>query len=303
MPDALPARRICVVVNPDSGSVKRRPDALAVLEETLGRTAELRKAPSGALVGAAQRACDDGADMLVAAGGDGSIMALAGVAIERDVPLGVLPLGTFNYFARGNAIPEEIEDAVQVLERGRETRVTVGEVNGQIFLNNASLGVYPLILKSREETYRRLGRHRLAAHWSVLKTFARSQRLMRLSLENGHEARMLHTPLLFVARSAHQLETFGLTGPDCIREDRFAVFSSPEGDSRGLFRRAWKLVRRRMRPGVDFEMYCLDDFSIGSPRRRVLVACDGEKFRLATPLRFRVRRDALRLVVPTSEAA
>ena len=75
-------------------------------------------------------------------GGDGTVAAVASRLVDTDRRLGILPLGTLNYVARGLGIPTEIPDAIRVLLEGREGRVDVGDVNGRVFLNNASLGAY-----------------------------------------------------------------------------------------------------------------------------------------------------------------
>ena len=99
---------------------------------------------------AAERAVKEGTAGLVAAGGDGTVNTLAGVAVDAGVPLGVLPQGTLNHFAKDLGIPTDLDDALEVVLAGHTRRVDVGEVSGRIFVNNSSLGVYPRIVRLRE---------------------------------------------------------------------------------------------------------------------------------------------------------
>lgn len=292
-------RSICLIVNAGSGRVRQDPEAVEGLARALGPRVEVREIRSGKDIEAAARsACDDGFDIVVPVGGDGTIMSVAGVIAGRDVALGVLPMGTFNFFARGLGIPQEPDKAASILRTGKIRTMSIGEVNGRVFLNNASVGVYPRILRAREAVYRRFGRHRIAAYWSVLKTFMRFQRPMRLSLRAEGTSEDLRTPLLFVARSAYQLEEYRLAGAEAVNAGDFAVFAAPDGSRRDLFVQAWRLVRRNMQPGEDFTLRCVKTLTVSTRKPRVLVACDGEKFLMDTPLEFRMRPDALKVIVP-----
>src|ERR687897_3792644 len=96
---------------------------------------------------AALEAADDGAESLAVAGGDGSVAAVAGAAVERDLPLVVVPTGTLNHFARdlGLDLARPL-CALDAFDAGHERRVDVGRINGRPFINNVSLGVYAEML-------------------------------------------------------------------------------------------------------------------------------------------------------------
>ncbi len=303
-PEKPASRRICVILNQGSGQTDHAQDAIREIEQLLEGHGEIRKIADGHdIQAAAEQAVDDGFDTLVPAGGDGTIMTVAGVAARRGVTLGILPFGTFNFFARGLGLPEDPVEAAERLLSGETRDWPVGEVNGQIFLNNASLGIYPMILREREATYRRFGRHRLAAYWSVVKTFLRFRRPLRLTLHLPGGSKSIRTPLLFVARSAYQLRYFELAGSECIDSGKSAVFVAPDGSVWDLFRQTWRLVRHSMRPGEDFDLHCLSDFTVEFKRKSVLVACDGEKFRMSSPLHFSVRPKPLQVIGPAEIAA
>jgi diacylglycerol kinase family enzyme len=112
----------------------------------------------------------------------------------------------------------------------------------------------------------------------------------------------VRTPLLFVARSAYQLESFGLAGSDCVAEGRFAVFAAPDTGRAGMFLKSWRLVRQKMEEGRDFDLLCADEVTIAAKSLHLTVACDGEKRRMRTPLRLRVHKDALDVFAPPEEA-
>ena len=294
-PDRAGIRVIC---NDHSGRNSREAEAIDLAMKVLGPRAELCHVKGRDIAETARQAVRDGCATVVAAGGDGTIMAVASALNGSDCALGVLPLGTFNFFARGYGIPEDPEGAAEVIAAGHARPIDLGAVNGRLFLNNASIGVYPAILKERETVYRRWGRRRIAAHWSVLKTFWRFRRPLKVEIEVDGETRRFRTPLVFAARSAFQLEHFGLQGADCIREGGFAVFVSPDEGRFGLLSDAVRLAVKQMRLGEDFELICADRLVINTNRRRQLVACDGEKFAMEGPLEFEMVRHAFRIIVP-----
>jgi diacylglycerol kinase family enzyme len=295
--------RICVICNEGSGRNSREAQAIETAMEVLGPGAVLRRVRGEELDDAARDAVARGFDAVVAAGGDGTIMTVAGTLLDRGTRFGVLPFGTFNYFARGLGIPEDPKGAAEVILGGLTRKVSLAEVNGQVFLNNISLGIYPAILRAREDVYARWGRRRMAAHWSAAKTFLQFQRPLFLTIRADGEERRVRTPLLFVARSAYQLESFGLAGADCVADGRFAVFVAPDTGRAGMFHKAFRLVRKTMSEGRDFDLLCASEVTIATRSRHLTVACDGEKIRMRTPLRLRLHPDALEVFTPPAAVA
>jgi len=291
----------CVVVNAASGR-RKEPSFEGTLSAALGRHPgqfAISSAEGGAELDAAiRRAVDGGHPVLVAAGGDGTITAVAEAAAAHGRALGIIPMGTFNFVARGLGIPETPDAAVDLLMERRERTVSVAEVNGRLFLNNASIGLYPAILKEREGIYRRWGRSRLAAYWSVVKTVFGAFRPLHLRVSVDGAVIRARTPLLFVARSAFQLEHYGLEGAEALRDDRFALFLAPDASSVRLLALALRLASGGLRAGRDIELVTGDEILVESTRRRLLVARDGERTHMSPPLRFRIHRDALRIIAP-----
>ncbi|HVG33349.1 MAG TPA: diacylglycerol kinase family protein, partial [Pyrinomonadaceae bacterium] len=132
---------------------------LAELFSERGSDARITLAKSGnEIVELARRAARDDCHTVIAGGGDGTINAVASAVVGTDKRLGVLPLGTLNHFAKDLKIPLDLEGAVSNIFDAHVARVDVGEVNGRIFLNNSSLGLYPSIVRQREKQQERLGR-------------------------------------------------------------------------------------------------------------------------------------------------
>lgn len=297
----LSACRLCVIGNLGSGKKDGRQQAEAIRAALEGRVAEfaLRATDRGEqLAGLARRAVEDGFDIVVAYGGDGTQSAVAGALTGTQTVMGVLPGGTFNYFARDLGVGETVEDALETLLDAKVRPVDVGQIEDLVFLNNVSLGAYPHILKTREGIYERWGRSRLAAYWSVLVAMRRLRHPMRLTATVDGQDRHFITSLVFVARSAYQLDAFGLDGADAIRAGNFALLIAKARKPLPLLRSAFRLAFGFSAKDSDFDLILTDRLVIETGKRWQLIAHDGEKTRMVSPFHLRVRHGDLKVLVP-----
>jgi diacylglycerol kinase family enzyme len=301
LPDQGEAGQICVLLNASSGA-----EADRAVKGALGRAFarypglfELRVMEDGdMLADTCRRAMKDGFRTIVAAGGDGTISGVAGQLAGSGRTMGIIPRGTFNFVARGLGIPEGIDQAIDLIAKGPSRAFTLGDVNGCTFVNNASIGIYPRVLKEREGTYKRWGRSRMAAHWSVLRTFATFNSPLRMKVTVDGKVIRAKTPLAFVARSAFQLEHFGLEGADCIRDGGFALFLAPDSSRLKLLTGALRLARGGMSAERDFELICGRDIIIETLIPSHVIAMDGERNPMTGPFHFTLRKDAIQVIAP-----
>ncbi len=304
---AAEPQRIAVVMNRKSGTNSRDREAVTRAMEVFGRDratlyqwAPKKQQPIAEVVG---QALDDGADTVVAAGGDGTAMAVAGAMLGQEASFAVLPLGTFNYFARGLGLSEEAGEAAQGILDARPHPIRVGQVNGTVFLNNASLGIYPAVLKQRESVYARYGRRRIMAHWSLLQTFLKFQRPMHLTIDADGKRIEARTPLLFVSRSAYQLAAFGLEGAGAISDDAFAVLIGKGKTRADLFRTAFRLCTNTAEEGRDYDFLAARELTVASRKKKTLLAYDGEKGLAPSPFEFRMSAAPLTIRLPKEAPA
>lgn len=290
---------LCVLANPKSGRNSRDAQAIDRAMAVFGPKATLRRWEKGENLDAVvARAVADGFTTIVAAGGDGTVNGVAHGLLGKDAHFAVLPLGTFNFFARGLGLPQEPDAAARAILNGSPHRISVGTVNGQLFLNNASLGIYPRILQLREDVYARWGRSRLLAYWTVLTTLIRFQAPRRMVLETDFARIDVRSPLVFVARSAYQLRRFGLSGAEAISDDAFAVFVALGGSRWHLLKLAAHLALGRVQEGDEVQLIPTRSLTVYTHRRRPRVAYDGEKGHMRAPLKFRIHENALSLILP-----
>lgn len=249
----------------------------------------------------AARAADQvrqGFDLIIAAGGDGTMGAIAGALAGKGSSMGILPLGTLNHFARDLGIPPDLDEAAQVIAAGRERRVDIAEVNGRAFVNNASIGLYPLMVVDRDAQRERLGRSkRLALIVASLRTMARfHSRRLKLGIDGG-EARV-DTPLLFVGNNDYRLAFPGAGSRDSLEEGELCVMVMRSKSLPGFLAAT---ARALVGLGGKDDMARLDsvkELKVDSPRSQLTLAIDGETAAMAPPLTFRIRPQALRVIVP-----
>lgn len=293
--------RVCVIANRGSGR-KQGADIAETLREVLqGRVAELEihgTDEGTALPDMARDAVRRGFDLIVAAGGDGTQAAVASAVAGTETAMAVIPGGTFNYFARDIGSGETVEAALKIFDAPALRRVDVGEMNGMIFLNNVSFGAYPEILRRRESIYKRWGRSRVAAYWSAAVALWNLRHPLRLVVRSHGEERRFTTALAFVAKSAYQLDSFGLEGADCVRKGQLALLVARARRPGPLVRSAMRLAMGKSARYQDFNLVCAEEIRLETEPAHEYVAHDGEKTWMDSPFQIRVRKGALKLLVP-----
>jgi YegS/Rv2252/BmrU family lipid kinase len=243
-----------------------------------------------------------GVAAVVAGGGDGTQSAVASRLVDTDMVHGVLPLGTLNHFAKDLGIPLKIEDAVRTVAQGRVRQVDVGEVNGRVFINNSSLGLYPEIVRARELQQMHLGKSKWRALASaVLRVTERPHGLAVRIATEGEEA-LRRTPFVFVGNNPYIMEGFRIGARAGLEQGQLAVYLGRRRGRLALVRMALRALMGRLQQDVDFEQLAGEAFEISTRYRRIRVAADGEVFMMDTPLRYRIRPRALRVMVPQPAA-
>jgi diacylglycerol kinase family enzyme len=227
--------------------------------------------------------------IVVAAGGDGTLNAVAQALRGSSTALGVIPLGTFNYVARTLGIPSDAGAAAQALLDAHPVALQVGQVNGHAFLVNASVGLYPQLLEDREAFKAIYGRSRAVAMLSGLSTLLREPRQWRLRIETEQGRRELRTPTLFVGNNPMQLARIGLPEAEAVGAARgvlAAVVLRPVGTLRmlglALQGALGQLGEAEQVESFAFRRLVADPVGL----LRVKVALDGEVIRLRPPLVF-----------------
>ena len=295
-----------VVLNPGSGAqdAEQTREVLSNLFKSAGRRTAFFDVDSHTPLA---QACDSaGAQahrqggILVAAGGDGTVNTAAQAALRHGCPLGLIPQGTFNYVARDHGIPLEVEAAAQALLRARPCPVQTGRVNDQVFLVNASLGLYPRLLEDREAFNARFGRTPWTAVISGLGTVFRWRRQMTLDIDLDGRHTVLRAPTLFVANNRLQLERLGVDAAiaEDLRQGRLAGLVPKPVGSWSMLMLALRGALGRLDEADEVRSFSFQQLELRvRGRRRIKVATDGEVRVMNPPLRFSVAQP-LQMMIP-----
>ena len=286
------------------------PQALsALIEDTFsqaGRNVEIVLAPPGELSTLAARAAEKAQRLstaIVAVGGDGTVSTVAQAAHAQGCVMGVVAQGTFNYFARTHGIPTEPEQALLALLDAQVVPVQVATVNKQVFLVNASLGLYPELLEDREAYKARFGRSRFVALAAACITLLRSHRQLRLDIELGDFVYKVRTPTLFVGNNRLQLDQFGVQASagrtQAFEEGRVAAVMHKPIGTLAMLRLMLHGAMGTLGEAESVKSFQFSHMVVRPGQRRVKVAMDGEVSWLRSPIEFLVPSKPLFLLQPS----
>jgi diacylglycerol kinase family enzyme len=241
--------------------------------------------------------------IIVAAGGDGTINTVAGAVAGTDLPFAVVPMGTFNFFARNLGIPLEAGAATQALLDGHARPMPVARVNGRIFLINSSVGLYRRLQEEREQFKRRFGRNKLVAVISGLATLLHHHRVYEVRMEMDGKPVTVRTPMLFFGMNSLQLEKLEVPAASCIERGLLAVLMLRPMSRWKILGFALRGVLHGLNDAENMHTHCASKVTVRWRRaRKMKVAVDGETMECDLPLRYEVMRDALNVIVPRNPA-
>jgi diacylglycerol kinase family enzyme len=294
--------RVAAIINSAAGSVSGGgvdAGTLSDLFRKSGLEPDIRFVPGEQAADAARDAVSGGAEIVAAGGGDGTIRAVASALVGGDVPLGVIPLGTLNHFARDLGIPVELPAAVALLAHGSVRALDVGEVNGEIFVNNSVLGFYPPIVKVRDRLRRVRDLGKWAATAVALLKVAPHIPTLRVRVTAEGRSIVRKTRFVFIGNNEYELNMFTYSARSRLEESGYLYLYVARAQSRfGLVGMALLGLVRDLKKMRGFDCWSVPELSIETDRKALSVYLDGEVIVLETPLHYRTRERALRVVLP-----
>jgi diacylglycerol kinase family enzyme len=295
--------RVGIILNPTSGPRPHTAEEVLAIFQELGFDPDIRAVADGAEVAGATRALvQDGHTTVFVAGGDGTVSAAAGALSGTGATLGVLPTGTLNHLARDLGLPASLPQAARAQAAAGTRAIDVGEVNGRVFLNNVSLGLYPAFVRARGHT-RRLPRVRkwLRAAGAVLALFVRFPMLRARITVDGRALRR-RTPIIFIGNNEYVIDGPGLGMRPALDGGRLSLLLTRRRGPWGVVMQIVRASRGTLRGSRDIEETTGCEIVVGSRRGHIHAAIDGEVVTLGTPLKCRVRPGALRVLWPGAPA-
>ncbi len=295
--------KVSVVMNASAGSIgseqcKEKVQQVTDAFTAAGVEVEILLCEPARLTETARKAAAAGCDAVVAAGGDGTVSACATGLAGGQVPLAVLPLGTLNHFARDIGMPNDLGEAARIIAHGHMRRVDVAELNGRVFVNNSSIGLYPEMVMHRDVEQKQSGRGKwqamLLAAWRVLRKF----QLMTVRVSTPERTTMVRTPFVFVGNNAYSTTIVALGKRAALDQGQLGLYVLR---SHGRLKMMWVVLQSlfgRAQAARELDVELITEVKVSGTRRRVTVALDGEVVRMTTPLHYVSRPGALGVLLP-----
>lgn len=295
---------VLVLLNHAAGSATD--DAPLRIRESFARQgvqADVRAVDPNDLGKVARQAASEPFDAVIGGGGDGTLNTIASALAGTGKPFGVLPLGTYNHFARELGVPLDLDEAAATLVKGVPRDIDVAEVNGQLFLNFTGVGFHPMMVARREEE-QQTGRRKFVAMLLAFVKVFQSLPILRVGLSTGG-ARPIRrtTPSIIVCTNAFQMKAFGVDNISYAERGVLNVYVAATTSWLALAVLFLRGMLGRLRASRNFEARVLPDLTIHLHRRRVAVSIDGELTELRTPLVYKIRRGGLRVLMPPEAPA
>jgi diacylglycerol kinase family enzyme len=298
--------RVVVLLNRGSSpqQCEEKERAIRAAMEGAGITGEIVTCEPARLTETARRLADrDGVDAIVSAGGDGTASSVAAGVVGTGTPMAVLPMGTLNHFARDLGMPTELGEAMKAIAAGKVTQVDVGEVNGRAFVNNSSIGLYPEVVRMRDRDRHEKGRNKwfamVLAAMRVLWRF----RLLAVRVEMPHRVLSMITPFVFVGNNDYSTNVGSLGQRERLDSGRLALYIVR---THGRMHTILVLLRAmfgRAEAVQELETERVTELWVAPHERSIKVALDGEVFRMAAPLHYRIRPGELAVIASVAAAA
>ena len=238
-----------------------------------------------------------GVRLFVAAGGDGTITNIVQPLVNADATLAVIPVGTYNHFAKDLEIPLDWHKALDVVLNGETRQVDTARVNDRFFVNNVSLGLYPELVARREERGRDYPRWkaRLYAAWRTLQKYPS----VTLNIESEQDQEVVRTHVFLVSNNSYDLSRIGVEAArNTLEGGRLSVYWLPHISRWKMMKFVGHYLAGRVRETPGFRSFRTVSMKMHSPRKTLRVGVDGEVFTMATPLIITIVPKSLLVMVP-----
>ena len=300
-------KKFIAFINASAGTAKAKSkdDLRALIGEILaqhGIEAELRFPNPEELPHLLTEARESEVDGIIVGGGDGTIRTAAAALMGSKIPLGVLPLGTLNHFAKDLGLPTKLEGAIAVIAHNNVMRVDLGEVNGEVFVNNSSIGIYPFMVLDRERIQEEEGKRKWhAAFYAAIRALKKFPlRKLRMRVEN--ETVLHRSPVVFIGNNDYGLDPGKVGKRERLDGGELSVHIAKVESRQGFLLLVLRGLLGKLRVSRDLKTLKGRFAEITSNTSRMPVALDGEVEFLTPPLRYVIKRQALKVFVPRATA-
>jgi diacylglycerol kinase family enzyme len=238
----------------------------------------------------------NGYDAIVAAGGDGTISSVSSVLADGNIPLGVLPLGTLNHFAKDLNIPLDFDEAAETISLFRIKKIDLGEVNGRIFINNSSIGFYPKLVKHREIHTEKLGLNKWLSMGVALINVFRRFPSIDVKLHSEENSIRIKTPFVFIGNNDYKIDLFNLGTRTSLDKGKLCIYFPNTSGKMSIMKFAFLTLLNKIKQAEDFIIDSSENIILETRKKFLDVSADGEVIKLKTPLHYKIKPLCLKVI-------
>lgn len=293
-------RQIAVIINTGSGQAELEEKFTEIRNAFQANRleADFFLAYDGAsLKEAVHKAVEQEHKVIVAAGGDGTINAVASQIINSKTLLGILPAGTFNHLARDLGIPTELDQAVKVIAQSNSIKIDAGQVNDKAFLNNSSIGIYSKLVRYRQGQQKEGWDKKRAMIRAIVGVLWRYS-FWNVEIGIGEVRRLYRTSLVFIGNNKYDVDGFDIGTRKSLSSGKLCLYILKDSGRFGLIRLGLKSLFRILSKRDLFEPHTVTEVHLKTRKKLLKVALDGEVVTLPSPLEYKILPEALNVIVP-----
>ncbi|MEO6696135.1 MAG: diacylglycerol kinase family protein [Ignavibacteria bacterium] len=292
--------KISIVINDSSGSTEQQETEKLIKEafDEVNIHYDLFFLKGNEIENKIKNLITENPDAIVCGGGDGTVSIAAGILSQGKIPLGVLPLGTLNHFAKDIGMPLDIKEAAKVIARNRIQKIDIAEVNGRRFINNSSIGLYPHIVKKRDIDQKENNRSKWVAMFFASIATLKNPRLYNVTIKTNEDKAQLSTLFIFVGNNKYIMKFFNPGTRDRLDEGLLTLCITRCKTRWCMIRLTFKALFNKLQEENDFEMHFVEEVTLDTGNKKLSVSMDGEVVKLSSPLTYKILPKILSVIVP-----
>lgn len=288
--------KAAIIINEKAGQGKR----LTEISEYLAKgnfKYDVFKISGKSITDILEKVSDKNYETLIAAGGDGTISTVAEKAVNLNRTMGIIPAGTLNHFAKDAGIPLNTAEALKTILDGKTVQIDTASVNGRLFLNNSSIGLYPKVVQRREEQMK-LGGNKWPAMFKAILAVLKSIPKINVAIKADGSTVKCKTPFVFVGNNDYKFDLLNLGRREGLKDGRLSIYYPKYKGRISYLRLIYKTLMGKLDQEENFQILHSEEIVIYSNKRRLEVSIDGEVYKLETPLHYVIKPKSLRIIVP-----
>ncbi len=288
--------KAAIIINEEAGQGNSLQQISGKFNQT-GLAYEIFKISGKNLPEILEKVSKDTYQILIAAGGDGTISSVAEKAVKLNRTMGVIPAGTLNHFAKDAGIPLNTDEAIENILNGNKILIDTAYVNDHIFLNNSSIGLYPRVVKRREEQMK-FGGNKWPAMFKATLAVLKSIPKINVTITSDGRIVKCKTPFVFVGNNDYKFDLFNLGRRDGLQDGRLSIYYPKYEGRISYLRLILKTLLGKLDQEENFQILHNEEIIIDSKKSKLEVSIDGEVFKMKTPLHYKIKPKSLRLIIP-----